>query len=128
MKTWEFTVQEPLRGFPAHCPPWSDTAKRYVSFKLKVRLLANVAGVPEEIPPGYRATVSLDVTWKKKARIDLSNLQKSVEDGIFKKDRGIGEIHAKRQQHTGTEAIKVRVCLEREDSNVQGLGSKHQEQ
>lgn len=114
MGTWSFMVDEPLIGFPVHAKPWSDTAKRYVAFKGKVRLFADLAGVPSEIPAGYRATVSLDVAWKKKARIDLSNIQKAVEDGLFLRDRGIGEIHATRTQHAGTERVTVTVSLERE--------------
>lgn len=112
--TWTFEVDEPLVGFIVHARPWSDKAKRYCAFKGKVRLFADVAGVPEEIPPGYRASIDIDVTWRKKARIDLSNLQKSLEDGIFRRDRGIGEIHAVSRQHVGKEKATVTVCFKRE--------------
>lgn len=111
---WQFQVQEPLVGFCVHARPWSDTAKRYVGFKNKVRLFADMAGVPQEIPAGYRASVHVDVAWKKLARIDLSNIQKAVEDGLFKRDRGIGEIHATRHLHVGTEGATITVKLERE--------------
>lgn len=121
MKTYTFTVDEPLVGFPVHARPWSDTAKRYVAFKGKVRLFADVAGIPEEIPAGYRAIVSLAVTWKKKARIDLSNIQKAVEDGLFLHDRGIGEIHATRIQHSGIERVSVTVGFEAE-GDADGCG------
>jgi hypothetical protein len=73
-----------------------------------------VAGVPEEIPPGYRASFHLDVSWKLRARIDLSNLQKSFEDSVFKRDRGIGEIHAVSRQYAGKEKATVTVRFERE--------------
>jgi len=124
MKTYQFTVEEPLVGFPVHASPWSHTAKRYVAFKGKVRLLADVAGVPEEIPENHRAVVSLAVAWKKKARIDLSNIQKAVEDSLFLRDRGIGEIHATRIQHTGIERVSIMVGFEAEgETNVQGARS-----
>lgn len=123
-QTWTFTVDEPLVGFPVHAPHWSKTARRYVAFKGKVRLFADVARVPEEIPAGYRAVVSLAVAWKKKARIDLSNIQKAVEDGLFKRDRGIGEIHATRLQHTGMERVSVTVRMEREEGEQNGASRK----
>ena len=111
---WSFFVDEPLVGFVVHAPPWSEKAKRYCAFKGKVRLFADVAGVPEEIPENHRATVSIAVAWKKKARIDLSNILKAVEDGLFVRDRGIGEIHATKLQHTGMERVSVFVSIERE--------------
>lgn len=111
---YTFTVDEPLMGFIAHAQPWSEKAKRYVAYKAKVRLFANVAGVPEEIPEDHRAIVSIAVAWKKRARIDLSNILKAVEDGLFVRDRGVGEIHATKLQHTGMERVSVTVCIERD--------------
>ena len=99
-------------GFMAHAVPWSDKAKRYVAFKGKVRLLADVAGVPEEIPENHKATVSIGVAWKKKARIDLSNVLKAVEDGLWRRDRGIGEIHGVKVEHSGIERVSVTVRIE----------------
>lgn len=123
--TWTFNVDEPLVGFTVHAAPWTDKAKRYCAFKGKVRLLANVAKVPDEIPAGYRALVSIAVAWKKKARIDLSNILKGIEDGLWVRDRGIGEVHAVKFQHTGIERVSVTVRMEREGSNVQGHASVH---
>jgi Holliday junction resolvase RusA-like endonuclease len=116
MGTWTFTVDEPLMGFIAHAKPWTDKAKRYVGFKGKVRLLATIAGVPEEIPAGYRAKLSIAVAWKKKARVDLSNILKAVEDGLWVRDRGIGEFHATKLQHTGMERVSVTVWMEGEQN------------
>lgn len=127
MATYTFTVDEPLMGFIAHAQPWTDKAKRYVGYKGKVRLLATIAGVPDEIPTGYRATVSLAVAWKKKARIDLSNILKAVEDGLFVRDRGIGEIHATKIQHTGMERVSVTVSFER-DGGADGKSVKNRKQ
>lgn len=124
--TWTFNVDEPLVGFTVHAAPWSDKAKRYVAMKGKVRLFADVAGVPEEIPSGYRALVSIAVAWKKKARIDLSNILKAVEDGLWVRDRGIGEVHAVKFEHTGLERVSVTVKLERgTDGKSNKNGGQH---
>lgn len=114
MKEYQFTVDGPLVGFVVHAAPWTQKAKRYVQFKNTVRVLAHIAGVPEEIPKNHRATISIAVAWKKKARIDLSNILKAVEDGLFVRDRGIGEIHATKLQHTGVERASVFIQLEDE--------------
>lgn len=114
MNTWTFNVDEPLVGFTVHKAPWTDRAKRYVAYKTRVRLLANVAGVPGEIPENHRATVSVAVAWKKKARIDLSNILKAVEDGLWVRDRGIGEIHGVKFEQTGLERVSVTVTVEGE--------------
>ena len=114
MGTWQFVVDEPLKGFPVHAPPWSKTAKEYCGFKGKVRLFATVAGVPDEIPKGFQASIDVDIHWKKRARIDCSNILKGLEDGLFRRDRGIGEIRVIRRQHTGTEKVTVTVRFERE--------------
>lgn len=125
METYTFTVDEPLVGFVVHAAPWTDKAKRYCAFKGKVRLFADVAGVPEEIPENHRAVVSIAVAWKKKARIDLSNILKAVEDGLFVRDRGIGEIHATKLQHTGMERVSVTVRIERDGEQSDGESSKN---
>jgi len=117
MGTWTFNVDEPLVGFTVHAQPWTDRAKRYVAFKGKVRLLADIARVPEEIPENHRAVVSIAVMWKAKARIDLSNILKAVEDGLWKRDRGIGEVHATKFQYTGVERVSVTVGIEEGKQN-----------
>lgn len=109
--TWQFEVDGPLKGFIVNARPWSMVAKDYCAFKSRVRLLANVAGVPDEIPAGYRAAIHLDVSWKMLAKIDLDNLQKAATDSIFKKDRRVGEIHAIRRLNTGQEKMVITVRL-----------------
>jgi len=128
MGTYTFTVDEPLMGFIAHAQPWSDKAKRYVAWKGKVRLFADLAGVPEEIPENHRAIISICVAWKKRARIDLSNILKGIEDGMFVKDRGIGEFHAIKIQHTGLERVSVTVGFEREKGNSHGVTKQNRKQ
>ena len=116
MGTHQFEVDGPLRGFIVHARPWSKVAKDYCAYKTRVRLLANVAGVPEEIPAGYRASFHVDVTWRLRARLDSSNVLKALEDGVFRRDRGIGEIHVVSRQYVGKEkaVVTIRLELERE--------------
>lgn len=128
MKTYQFTVDEPLVGFPVHAAPWSDKAKRYIGFKGKVRLFANLAGIPEEIPKNHRAIVSIAVAWKKKARVDLSNILKAIEDGLWHRDRGIGEVHATKFQYTGMERVSVTVGFEAEGKHVEEARSANRNQ
>lgn len=125
-KTWTFTVDEPICGFIVHARPWTDKAKRYTAYKARVRLLANVAGVPEEIPANHRAIVSIAVAWKKRARIDLSNILKAIEDGLWAKDRGIGEVHAVKFQHAGVERVSVTVGLRGEQHGESEQVREHQ--
>lgn len=127
MKTWTFTVSEPLMGFVVHARPWSKTGKRYAMFKARVRALANLANVPDEIPEGHYAIVSLAIAWKRKARVDTSNILKSIEDGLWVRDRGIGEVHAVKWQHTGLERVSITIGIEREE-NQRGITSKNRKQ
>lgn len=90
MKTYSFEIPGPLMGFLAtYKAPWTKEAKRYVSFKEKVRLMANCAGVPDELLPTQCAEIQLSVHWIKRARVDSVNVYKAAEDGIFKKDRRV---------------------------------------
>jgi Holliday junction resolvase RusA-like endonuclease len=111
METWTFQIDEPIVGFTVHARPWTDRAKRYVAFKARVRMFADVAGVPEVIPENHRAVVSIAVAWKKRARIDLSNVLKAVEDGLWAKDRAIEEVHAVKFQNSGIERVSVTVGM-----------------
>lgn len=118
-ETFTFAVDEPLVGFTVHAQPWTERAKRYCGFKGKVRLLADVAGVPEEIPKNHRAIVGIAVAWKKKARIDLSNILKAVEDGLWRRDRAIYEVYAVKFEHTAQERASVTVKIVEEGEGKQ---------
>lgn len=91
--------------------PWTKEAKRYTGFKGKVRLLATIAGVPDELAQDSRATIDLLVTWKRRARVDTVNVYKAVEDSVFHKDRRVlsGSFNAK--EHAGVEAAFVKVTI-----------------
>lgn len=91
--------------------PWTDASKRYVAFKEKVRLLANCAGVPDELTPNQRAEIIVSIHWKKRARCDSPNLYKSVEDSIFKKDRRVLMGSFMALENTGEEKCFVKVFV-----------------
>jgi hypothetical protein len=91
--------------------PWTKEAKRYCGFKGKVRLLATVAGIPDDLSRDSRASIDLRVTWKKRARVDTVNVYKAIEDSIFHSDRRVlaGTFNA--AEHTGKEAAFVTVHI-----------------
>jgi hypothetical protein len=104
-------VGEPLCGFIAHAAPWLKKSKRYVAWKRMVRALANSAGVPDDIPADQAAVLSIAIAWKKRARIDTSNIIKSMEDALFKQDRGIEIVVCERFEHIGREEASVMVSF-----------------
>lgn len=106
-QAWNFIITEPILGFIAHAAPWLPKAKRYVLYKTRIRALANLAGVPDEIPEGMSCVLSLMVAWKAKARVDQDNVLKAVTDSMFKRDRGIERVLCDRFEHTGREEISV---------------------
>lgn len=74
---------------------WVDpAAKRYSQYKGTVRLLANVAGVPGEIPRGFTAKVALRILWNRRAKADLDNVVKGILDALWRQDRAVAEIDA----------------------------------
>lgn len=91
--------------------PWTQESKRYVAFKEKVRLLANCAGVPDELKPDQRAEIIVSVHWIKRAKIDCVNVFKSVEDGMFKKDRRVLMGSFMALENTGEEKCFVKVFV-----------------
>lgn len=112
MTEYSFEVPGPLMGFLAtYKAPWTKESKRYVSFKEKVRLLANCAGVPDELKPTDVAEIIVSVHWNKKARIDCVNVFKSVEDGMFRKDRRVLVGSFMALENLGEEVCFVRVLI-----------------
>lgn len=98
-------------GFIAHASPWSEKAKRYVKFKQRVRLTANLAGVPDEIPDGMEASIYITVFWEKAAHCDLDNLIKALTDSCFKRDRMVAQVSARRALNQEREAAIVYVTF-----------------
>jgi hypothetical protein len=119
---WTFTVDEPLMGFLAsYKRPWTKEAKRYCGFKGKVRLLATIAGVPDELSQDQRASITIHVTWKKRARVDTVNVYKALEDSVFHKDRRVLDGAFGAAEHTGKESAVVLVRIEGKQ-NVRSTG------
>lgn len=117
MSEWTFTVDEPLVGFLAsYKRSWTKEAKRYVGFKGKVRLLATVAGIPDELGQDSRASIVIHVTWKKRAKVDTVNVYKALEDSIFHKDRRVLDGAFGATEHTGKESAVVFVRIEGEQN------------
>ncbi len=88
MQKWKFTIPGRLWGYKqgrkeAHRP-------ERVQFKENVRLLANVAGVPDVTKPEDEIFLEVYIRWRLKARIDGVNVYKLIEDSLWKQDRGVG--------------------------------------
>lgn len=110
--TWTFTVQAPIMGAVRTTgrQKFVDPRyKKYHEYKQRVRLLANVAGVPGEIGPEQCVKVMIIVYWKKKARSDLDNVFKSVADALWKQDRRVNSIEAHSVEDEGVEQARVYV-------------------
>ncbi len=109
-REFSFLIEGPLSGFLATFRrSWTKEAKHYVAQKTRVRLLANVAGIPDLLMPDETARISLEVFWKKRARIDSVNVYKFVEDGIFHKDRRVLHGEFKAYEFFQTEMAKVKL-------------------
>ncbi len=103
MRLFSFRIEGPLRGHVC-----SVASRRSLSrWQTAVRLMANVAGVPDECPDG--AEVRVHTFWTKKARIDCENVGKAVVDSIWAKDRGVGRLVYSKLEHTGGESALVEV-------------------
>jgi Holliday junction resolvase RusA-like endonuclease len=103
---WNFRIDGPLMGavrMTRRGKFRDPRAGRYAGYKRRVRLEANSAGVPDDLPPGCRAAVSVFVTWRKKARADLDNVWKAIVDALWERDRGVNEMYAVASEETGGE-------------------------
>lgn len=69
-------------------------AKRYDEYKRLVRLIANTAGVPQELLENHRASVSVWITWRLKARADTDSILKAIIDALWRQDRRVHEVYA----------------------------------
>jgi hypothetical protein len=115
---WQFVVGEPLRGFLVSNAPWTKRAKEYVKFKTYVRLMANAAGVPSEIPHDKAVAICIALAWKLRARVDNDGVLKAITDGLFKKDRGVERVVCDRWEYTGKEEASVIVSFKERKSGI----------
>ncbi len=107
-----FKIEGPLLGYRASVRRAFDP--KYKAFKRAIRAIANTAGVPDELRSSDHAEVFVKVFWKRKARIDGSNVYKAVEDGLWAQDRGVVAGHFVRFADSGEEYAEVEVTVERE--------------
>lgn len=79
----------------------------YRNFKLAVRALANSAGVPDLATTN--TSIEVEIHWTKRARLDGSNVLKSVEDAIFAQDRHLAASSWARYLGASSEYLVVTV-------------------
>ena len=103
-----FKIEAPLLGYRASVRSAFDP--KYRAYKDRVRLLGTQAGVPMELPPRPgRARVSYVVRWKNVARIDKTNVEKAIEDGLWSKDRRVLEGEYMTFEGCAEESVEVQV-------------------
>lgn len=92
---------------------WVDPrAKRYEAYKRRVRLVANVNGVPSEIAKDERIKLEVDVCWRKLARADLDNVVKGLLDALFGQDRRVNSIRADHQEYCELDMADIALTVE----------------
>lgn len=105
-----FHIEGPLLGYRASVKRAHDP--KYKAFKQEVRLIANTAGVPDEIPKQGKAYLQVDIFWKRKPRIDGANVYKAIEDALFVQDRRVFYGHFMVEEDRGFEGARVTVDVQ----------------
>ena len=115
-REWSFVVDAPVMGAVrmTQRSKWCNPrARAYLAYQKRVRLLANVAGVPDEIQEDERAALEVVVYWKRKARADLDNCCKGILDSLWTQDRRVNLFTATAVEHAKAERAEVRVRIEK---------------
>ena len=123
-KQWQFVLEYPLVGYATHQHPNTDRAKRYVSWKRRVRLQANCAGVPSEVDAGLAYEVRVEVRWRKRARVDTDKMLCGVLDGMWQWDRNALSVHAEAAEWTCEETATVTVIERWARKSTTGSGAE----
>lgn len=91
---------------------------KYCAYKKRVLLLAMRTGfrrvtakIPKKGVIAHPVRLVVTVAWKKRPRMDLSNVVKGIEDAIFAQDRWVAEIDAKSYPDKGQEVCRVEVRI-----------------
>jgi Holliday junction resolvase RusA-like endonuclease len=116
MEMYSFQIDGPLQPYvrTTQRQKWVDLRyRRYVEWKKAVRLIANLSGLPETLPPDSRAVVSVAVMWKRRARMDGDNFIKGILDSLWKQDRRVLELHYTAFEGAKAERASVSVGIER---------------
>ena len=122
MKQWIFDVEGPLVGHK--CSKSKCFSPEYRAFKTLVRFQGNLAGVPQELDPKGTYTLRTEVFWEKKPHTDTVNIQKSVEDGLWGKDRRVLHGSYSAMEYAGVERVVVTV-IDEGKQHVQGSVRLH---
>jgi Holliday junction resolvase RusA-like endonuclease len=112
MGNWTFDVPGPLVGAVRTTQAmarFDPRYKKYHAFKDHVRWLANGAGVPQDLDADGSYTVTLEVWWKVRQRIDADNLLKSALDAMWPQDRRALQLHYWAYECYGEERMRVKV-------------------
>ncbi len=104
-----FTIPGPILGYRASARRAFDP--KYKAYKNRVRLLANQAGVPDDLGENDSAGVSIKVFWKKRARIDVENVLKAIVDAMWKRDRRVLFVDASAYENQKSEEAHVFVRM-----------------
>ena len=113
-KRFDFVVPGPLVGAvrtTQRAKFVDPNYKRYAAFKNHLRICADLVEVPCELEPRDSVSVEIQASWKKRQRIDLDNVVKSVLDGLWRNDRRVISIVASSKEQTGNEAAKVGIVF-----------------
>jgi len=105
MTPWNFTIPGKLWGYKQGRREAFRSER--VEFKDKVRLLANVAGVPEVAMEGDELFLEVYIRWRLKARIDGVNVYKLIEDSLWRQDRGVAGGRWERRLSQGYESALI---------------------
>ena len=101
-----FKIDAPILGYRASVRGAFDP--KYRAYKDRVRMVATAAGVPILLPEyPSRARLCYVVRWTGRARIDKTNVEKAVEDALFRRDRRILEGEYMTLEGCAEESIEV---------------------
>ena len=116
-----FTIPGPLHSYheTRSSSGWAGKGRRRTHFRTDayhesqrtIRLLANVARIPDRILDTQYAALTVAIYWSGRARMDASNAVKWIEDALFVEDRRILELHVTMCEHAGEERADVRVDI-----------------
>ena len=87
---------------------WVDPRyKKYQQWKAAFRLAANLSKFPCSLDPGGSYRLDVLCCWKGKARADLDNVCKAIQDSLVQNDRRILEINARSLERYGHDKLDV---------------------
>lgn len=108
--SWTFKVDGPLWGYRQGRAEAFRPERR--AFKNRVRLIANLQGIPDVLPPRpVHARIIVEIYWKNRARIDGKNILGILEDSLWSQDRLIRFGSYETYENSGEEYVQVFVKI-----------------